>query len=132
MSRGTHTRAAEWIRPLSEARGSGLDAGCKAVLQRAWDYVDWAIERDATGRECYPSAKTIADDIGSTLATVRDRIRKLTAAGWMRRDGRGWALSWARPSATQVARCDSSRSDSSRSNVRLKSQTTATQVAPII
>lgn len=129
MSRGTHTGAAAWIRKLPETREAEIDAGCKAVLQRQWDYVDWSIERDVTGRECWPSAETIAEDIGSTLATVRDRLRKLTRAGWIRRDGRGWALAWARPFETRVvAKCDSGRSDSSRSKVRLESQESETPV----
>lgn len=133
MSRGTHTKAAAWVRRLDETRGSGIDAGCKGVLQCLWDHVDFDVERPATPRECWPSAETIAEQIGSTVAAVRDRLGKLTRAGWIRFEGRGWALAWVAPfavDATPVAGdatpvspgCDSSSSDSSRSEVRLQSQ----------
>jgi hypothetical protein len=77
MSRGTHTKAAAWVRRLDETRGSGIDAGCKGVLQCLWDHVDFDVERPATPRECWPSAETIAEQIGSTVAAVRDRLDRI-------------------------------------------------------
>lgn len=128
MSRGTHTKAAEWIRGLDETKGSTIDSGCKMVLQRLWDYVDWSIERDVAGHECWPSAETIAMDIGSTVSAVRDRLRKLTKAGWVRREGRGIALAWMTPFATAVATCDSGDCDRSHFTMRLWLPDTATAV----
>jgi hypothetical protein len=98
----THVKAREWIKRLPARRGDDLDAGCKEVLQAHWDHVGWDIERAATGRECWPTAETIAEEIGSTVKAVRDRISKLRAAGWMRRDGRGWTLAWVTPFAVEV------------------------------
>ena len=94
-----HTKAAYWILRLPERRSDLLDAGCKVVLQAHWNCVDPDVERDASGSECWPTAEAIAHAIGSTESAVVDRRRKLIAAGWMRRDGAGWALAWQRPLA---------------------------------
>jgi hypothetical protein len=124
----SHTKAAKWIKRIPERRGDLVDAGCKGVLQAMWDHVGWDIERNTIGRECWPSAETLADEIGSTRSAVLDRQRKLAAAGWIMRDGRGWALAWEAP--FDVVRPQSQvERDSSRMGVRLESRESATPVA---
>jgi hypothetical protein len=72
-----------------------------------WDHILWEIEHTTTGRSrvhghsCYASAETLAEEIGSTERAVSDRQGKLSKAGWIRRDGRGWAMSWAVPFAPE-------------------------------
>jgi hypothetical protein len=112
-----HIAAAEWIKPLACSRGSGIDAGCKSTLQAAWDHVRWDIAREPIGDERpWASAETLAAETGEKVGTVRDRLRKLTAAGWVRWEKRAWSLAWRVPfahatpveaGATPVA-CDSS------------------------
>jgi hypothetical protein len=123
----SHTKAAKWIKRIPERRGDLVDAGCKGVLQAMWDHVGWDVERNTIGRECWPSAETLADEIGSTRSAVLDRQRKLAAAGWIMRDGRGWALAWEVP--FDVLRLQSQVDcDSSRRGVRPESRESATPV----
>jgi hypothetical protein len=123
----SHTKAAKWIKRISERRGDLVDAGCKGVLQAMWDHVGWDVERNTVGRECWPSAETLADEIGSTRSAVLDRQRKLAAAGWIMRDGRGWALAWEFP--FDVLRLQSQvECDSSRKGSRPESHESATPV----
>jgi hypothetical protein len=141
-----HLKAALWVSAIPERRGDAVDAGCKGVFQAYWNHADFEADRDATGEECWPSAETIAGEIGSTESAVIDRRRKLVAAGWMCRDGRGWALAWMTPfgqsrsSATPVTatpvltdtpvtvECGSSNRDSSPDRQRLESFDTMTPV----
>lgn len=130
-----HTKAGMWIMRLPERRGDALDAGCKVVLQAHWNAVDFEVERDATARECYVSAEYVAAEIGSSEAAVVDRRRKLIAAGWIRREGRGWALAWREPFATRTQddrdsslTCDPSLGDPSHPEPRPESTRTATLV----
>jgi hypothetical protein len=99
----THVKAREWIKRLPERAGDDVDAGCKGLLQAMWDHILWEIEHTTTGtsrepgHSCWASAETLAGEIGSTERAVSDRQGKLSKAGWIRRDGRGWAMAWAVP-----------------------------------
>jgi hypothetical protein len=103
----THVKAREWIKRLPERARADVDAGCKSVLQAMWDHIRWDVEHSTTGRDrepgmsCWASADTLADEIGSTERAVSDRQGKLAKAGWIKRDGRGWAMSWAVPFAPE-------------------------------
>jgi hypothetical protein len=107
----THVKARAWIKPLPAGRDSSIDAGCKDTLQALWDHVDWNIDREPVGKERpWASAEVLAQETGERVGTVRDRLRKLTAAGWIRYmcKERCWALAWM--VATPVA-CDSGYTD---------------------
>ncbi len=121
----THVKAREWIKRLPERAGDELDAGCKEVLQEMWDCIRWEIEHSVTGRarepglSCWASAETLAEGIGSTERAVSDRQGKLSKAGWIRRDGRGWAMSWAVPFTPEC-----------RAQARTRKHRSATDAAP--
>ena len=98
----THVLARAWIKRLPERRGDPVDAGAKAVLQELWDRVDWTRTDNSPARDCYPSRRRMAEDLGTSVDVIKKRLVMLAAAGWIRRERDGWALAWGEP-FTRVA-----------------------------
>lgn len=99
VSGGVHVEAERWIRPLPVGRGPGLlDALAKDVLRELWGHVRWEIHRDPERSERpWVSRAEIAAAIGANEHAVAKQVRKLTQMGWLKWDGRRWALAWAKP-----------------------------------
>jgi hypothetical protein len=99
-----HIAAAEWIKPLPCSRGSGICMADKLLLLVMWGYAPYTLRAHATGKQVYPSRRMLAEETGQTLDAVRDQLRRLLAAGWIRIDGEGWALAWVTPFETRLIR----------------------------
>jgi hypothetical protein len=120
-----HIAAAEWIVALACTRGSGICMADKLLLLVMWKRAPYDLRGHATGKQVYPSRRLLAEETGQTLDAVRDQLRRLLAAGWIRVDGDGWALAWVTPfevaqatltrfEATQVTEPSVDSGDSSR------------------
>jgi hypothetical protein len=122
----TNIKAAAWINRLPETR-DGLTAGCKSTLQSLWDHVSQEVEGDTDhGTAPWASVETLAEERGVKPATVKARLAKLTALGWVRRVRGRRLLAWSRPFESPVK--STTNGDSSNRRRRLESPRTVTQV----
>lgn len=137
-----HIAAAEWIMPLACSRGSAICMADKLLLLAMWRRAPYDLRGPATGKQVYPSRRLLAEETGQTLDAVRDQLRRLLAAGWVRVDGEGWALAWVTPfevkpatlppePAVQVADMQEQPGGSSRLPQATLTQTTATLTAGV-
>jgi hypothetical protein len=122
----TNIKAAAWINKLPETR-EGMTAGCKSTLQSLWDHVDQGVESDTEhGSAPWASVETLAEERGVKVATVKARLAKLTALGWVRRVRGRRLLAWSRPFESPPAQATDG--DSNHHRRRLESPPTATRI----
>jgi hypothetical protein len=83
--------------PLACSRSAKICVADKMLLLGLWDHAPYELRTHATGNQVFPSRRMLAEETGQTVDAVRDQLRRLAAAGWIRVEGDGWALAWMVP-----------------------------------
>ena len=99
-----HMGAYSWIQRLPTRRGSTtLAEADKPLLMHLWSFAPFRLRGDASATQVHPSRERLVSDTGATLTATIKRLARLTAAGWIRRRGRGWDLAWRVPFTARAA-----------------------------
>ena len=92
-----HLEAARWILPLPNRRGRGVNGNDKILMIRMWACAPFDLRGNASHSQVFIRRRTLAEQTGVDLETVKDQLKRLARLGWIRRIDRGWDLAWMTP-----------------------------------
>lgn len=95
----------KWAKRVKFTSADGkTDPGAKLLWLTLWSYapLERAKDDEGSNREpvsVWPTRKTIAEELGESLETVKGWLKRVAAAGWVRRAGSRWELAVCVPFA---------------------------------